>query len=118
MEVILFRSKLTPEAGQDYVSTDQKLEELVKHNPGFVAAKSYTAADGERLTVVWFRDAESLKQWRDVPEHRAAQATGREKWYEFYKMDVATVTRSINFARQTRQRDEIRHTDATQKAGA
>jgi len=118
MEVILFRSKLTAEAGEDYVSTDQKLEEMVKSNPGFIAAKGYTAADGERLTVVWFRDSESVKQWRNVPEHRAAQATGREKWYEFYKMDVATVTRTITFDRNTRERHETRPEEAKQKAGA
>jgi heme-degrading monooxygenase HmoA len=102
MEVILFRSRLTEEAGDDYVKMDQHLEGLVKNNPGFIEAKSYKAADGERLTIVWFRDAESLKQWRELADHKAAQNRGREKWYEFYKMDVATVTRSSSFDRATK----------------
>lgn len=103
MEVIIFRSRLTPEAGEDYVKTDQHLEELVKGNPGFIEAKGFTAADGERLTVVYFRDQESLKQWRDLADHRSAQSKGREKWYESYRMEVATVTRTSSFDRKSKE---------------
>jgi heme-degrading monooxygenase HmoA len=97
--IILFRSKLTPEAGDDYQAMDAELDELVRQNPGFIDVKSYTANDGERLTVVWWRDEESLAQWRNLPRHREAQETGRQKWYEYYKMDVASVVRKKDFAR-------------------
>jgi heme-degrading monooxygenase HmoA len=97
--IILFRSKLTPEAGDDYQSMDSELESLVRQNPGFIDVKSYTAKDGERLTVVWWRDEESLAQWRNLPRHREAQETGRQKWYEYYKLDVASVVRRKDFAR-------------------
>jgi heme-degrading monooxygenase HmoA len=99
MLVILFRSKLTPEAGQDYNEMNDELEVLVRQNPGFIDVKSFKAEDGERLTVVWWRDKESLQQWRELPRHREAQATGRKKWYEYYKMEVATVERVTEFAR-------------------
>src|SRR5689334_14347416 len=48
--VILFRSKLTSQAGEDYQAMNAEMETLVRQNPGFVDVKSYTAADGERLT--------------------------------------------------------------------
>jgi len=35
--------------------------QLVEQNPGFVDVKSYKAEDGERLTVVRFKDEETLK---------------------------------------------------------
>ncbi len=98
--VILFRSKLTPEAGTDYQTMNDELQSLVRQNPGFVDVKSFTAADGERLTVVWWRDEESLAEWRNLMRHREAQNMGRQKWYEYYKIDVATINRSKNFERK------------------
>lgn len=99
MIVILFRSKLTSAAGQDYSSTNDDLEQYVKTMPGFVAAKSFKAEDGERLTLVWWQDKESLEQWRKDARHMAAQVQGRQKWYEYYKIEVAEVYRSSQFDR-------------------
>jgi len=100
MLIILFRSKLTSQAGDDYEAMNAEMESLVRQNPGFIDVKSYKAEDGERLTVVWWRDEESLREWRQQVRHRAAQKTGREKWYQYYKMEVASVTRESAFERQ------------------
>jgi heme-degrading monooxygenase HmoA len=99
MLVILFRSKLTPEAGEDYSDMADELASLVQENSGFVDVRYYKAEDGERLTVVWFKDEESLRQWKQLPRHREAQSTGRRKWYEYYKMEVATIDRVTSFER-------------------
>ena len=99
MIVILFRSKLTAVAGADYDAMNAEMERRVRENPGFIDVKSFSAADGERLTVVWWRDEESLKEWRLQERHREAQQSGRAQWYEYYRMDVATITRSSNFER-------------------
>jgi heme-degrading monooxygenase HmoA len=99
MLVVLFRSKLTPEAGEDYNTMSEEMHSLVRANPGFVDVKHFKAEDGERLTVVWFKDEESLREWRMLPRHREAQSTGRKKWYEYYKMEVATIERVTSFER-------------------
>ncbi len=99
MLIILFRSKLTDEAGEDYQAMLAEMQTLVRQNPGFIDVKSYKAEDGERLTVVWWRDEESLREWRQQVRHREAQGTGRKKWYAYYKMEVAQVTRESSFAR-------------------
>ena len=99
MLIILFRSKLTAEAGADYHAMNAEMESLVRQNPGFIDVKSYQSEDGERLTVVWWRDEESLRQWREQVRHRVAQETGRAKWYEYYKMEVTSVIRENSFER-------------------
>jgi heme-degrading monooxygenase HmoA len=99
MVVIVFRSRLTPEAGEDYRALDAELEHQVLAQPGYMAHKSYQATDGERLTLVWFRDQESLRSWKMHPRHLEAQRRGRERWYEFYEMDVAEVVRGSRFHR-------------------
>lgn len=98
MIVILFRSRLT--AGADYVAMDAELDKLVRVQPGFIDVKSFTASDGERLTLVWWKDRETLLQWRNLPRHREAQEAGRAKWYEYYRMEVAEVFRTSDFARE------------------
>jgi len=40
--VILFRSKLTAKAGDDYQAMNAEMETLVRQNPGFIDVKSYT----------------------------------------------------------------------------
>jgi heme-degrading monooxygenase HmoA len=99
MMVIIFRSKLTAAAGDDYKQTGDDIFALAQNHPGFVDIKEYKAEDGERLTIVWWENAETLEQWRRNLQHVAAKRTGRERWYEYYKMDVAEVTRTSNFDR-------------------
>lgn len=99
MVVVLFRSRLTAAATDDYVKMDGAMMALATSMPGFIEAKSYVGSDGERLTVVWWNDAETLRAWREHPEHRVAQATGRQRWYEHYRMEVAEVQRQSVFDR-------------------
>jgi heme-degrading monooxygenase HmoA len=106
MLIILFRSKLTDQAGEDYQAMNQELETLVRQNRGFIDVKSYKAEDGERLTLVWWRDEDSLREWRELMRHRAAQNTGRKKWYQYYKLEVATITRTNNFERKEAGADQ------------
>nr|WP_272902019.1 hypothetical protein [Candidatus Reidiella endopervernicosa] len=35
--------------------------------------------------------------WREEGEHQAAQADGRERWYQCYQVRVARVERSYSF---------------------
>jgi antibiotic biosynthesis monooxygenase (ABM) superfamily enzyme len=55
MLVILFRSKLTPEAGEDYQAMNAELESLVRQNPGFADVKSLksSAPPMQRPAGVW-----------------------------------------------------------------
>ena len=99
MIVVLFRSRLTGAAGEDYRATDAHLAERARSAEGFVDVKAYTAEDGERLTIVRWRDFDTLKRRREDPEHRAAQAQGRARWYEHYELEIAEVVRESRFAR-------------------
>jgi heme-degrading monooxygenase HmoA len=99
MLIVLFRSRLTPEAANGYAEMAEQMSKLARSSPGFIAEKGFTAADGERLTVVWWENEETLKQWRNNAQHLIAQKTGREKWYEYYKLEVAQVVRTNNFER-------------------
>lgn len=99
MVVIVFRSKLTPTAGDDYANMAQAMAAHARTFKGFVDMKAFKAEDGERLTMVWWEDQETLQVWASDAKHRAAQELGRQKWYEYYKIEVAEVIRARNFER-------------------
>ena len=99
MIVILFRSKLTASAGDDYARMAEAMDAHARTFKGFVDVKAFKAEDGERLTVVWWEDEESLRGWATDVKHRAAQQLGREKWYEYFKLEIAQIIRTTNFTR-------------------
>jgi heme-degrading monooxygenase HmoA len=67
--------------------------------PGFIDSKTFTSADGERVTIVTFMNQETHNAWRDDAEHVAARARGIEEFYSTYSIQVGTVTYSNHFAR-------------------
>jgi heme-degrading monooxygenase HmoA len=93
MMLILFRSRLTAAAGDGYAAMAAQMDAHARTFPGFIDVKSFTADDGERLTVVWWENAETLEAWANDARHRAAQRAGRDEWYAYYKMDVAQIVR-------------------------
>lgn len=99
MYLILFRSRLTSEAGPDYQDAATEMLAYAKQHPGYVDFRQYTADDGERLTVVRWKDAETLQSWREDPRHVAAKKRGRELWYETYDIDIAELKESKHFDR-------------------
>ena len=99
MIVVLFRSKLV-DAPLGYDDMAQEMETLARTMPGFVDVKAFKAEDGERLTVVWWENEETLRGWREHVRHRLAQRLGRENWYQYYKMDVAQVVRTAAYQRR------------------
>ena len=56
MLVVLFRSRLAPEAGADYHAMADEMLERARAMPGFVDFTHYAAPDGERLAVVRWQD--------------------------------------------------------------
>jgi heme-degrading monooxygenase HmoA len=99
MMVILFRSKLV-DAPDGYTEMAEEMNALARTMPGFIDVKSFKAEDGERLTVVWWKNEETLRAWRENARHRLAQRLGRERWYQYYKLEVAEVVRTAAYERR------------------
>ena len=96
--VTVFRSRLRPHASA-YADDAAAIAALARTMPGYVEHKGFTAADGERVTVVTFADRASHDAWRDHPEHRAAMRRGIEGYYEDYSIQVGTTEYASAFPR-------------------
>ena len=102
MLVILFRSRLSEDAGEDYQEKAAEMLVYAKTQPGFVDSKQYTGEDGERLTIVKWKDRESLDAWKNNARHREAKERGRDRWYASYDIEIAEVIDENHFTRAAR----------------
>jgi len=99
MVVVVFRSRLAPETGDDYSEMAEEMLSTAKEMPGFVEFKSFKADDGERLSLVYWQNHETMAGWRNHPRHRIAQGMGKAKWYAYFRLEVADIVRETNFER-------------------
>jgi heme-degrading monooxygenase HmoA len=89
--ITVFRSRLRADANPQYAEHAAAMSELAPTMPGYVEHKTFTAEDGERLTVATFEDHVSQDAWRLQADHVAAQRAGIAEYYETYTLQVATV---------------------------
>jgi heme-degrading monooxygenase HmoA len=90
-------------AGDDgYGAMAERMEELARRQPGFLAMDSVRGPDGIGITVGYWRDETSIRSWKQHVEHLHAQQQGRERWYRSYQIRVARVERAYGFEAQTR----------------
>lgn len=98
--VSVFRSRLRPEAREHgYDELAARMEACAWAMPGIVGFKTFSAADGERVSIIEFDTVEHHNAWRDDAEHRAAQARGRELFYAEYSVTVCNQLHRRDFPR-------------------
>ena len=73
MIVVVFRSRLTPKPATIMDDMAAEMSRTAKEMPGFVEFKSFKADDGERVSLVYWQDHETMAAWRNHPRHRIAQ---------------------------------------------
>lgn len=94
----VFRSRLNVGVEDLYNTLAEEASVLARGVPGFLEEKTFTATDGERVTVVLFADHISHQAWRDHPRHQEVQTIGRTKLYAEYCVYSAEVEYSRSFA--------------------
>jgi heme-degrading monooxygenase HmoA len=97
MIVTVFRSRLRPEAVEEYTRWATRMSELARAMPGYVSHKVFTAEDGERVTIVEFESEDTHRAWAMHPEHVQAQRKGRADFYETFSLQVCQPLRESRF---------------------
>lgn len=94
MLLTVFRSRLRPEAAAEYEVWAARMDALARTMPGYRSHKTFTAGDGERVTLVEFDSEENQQAWAMHPEHLEAQEKGRTRFYSEFAIQVCSVVRS------------------------
>jgi heme-degrading monooxygenase HmoA len=99
MVLTVFRNRLRPEAHEEYLLWIARMRDLAQSMPGYVSHKTFTAEDGERVTVVEFASEEAHRAWATHPQHVEAKGLGRDRFYTDYKIQVCSVQRESAWRR-------------------
>jgi len=97
MVLTVFRSRVRPEAQEEYAQWAARISALAKQMPGYISHKGFVAEDGERVTIVEFASEEAHRAWATQRDHVAAKKKGRASFYSEYRIQVCTVQRESAF---------------------
>ena len=101
MVITIFRNRLRPEHQTEYELWAARIHGIAVKMPGFISIKTFTAEDGERVSIVEFDSAETMQAWREQPDHREAQELGRKLFYSEYRIQVCQPIRDYSFPKKT-----------------
>src|SRR5512135_105225 len=96
---VVFTSLRAAADPEGYAVTADRMAELASAQPGFLGMESVRDQQGVGITVSYWSSLEAIRNWRDVAEHRAAQSSGRSKWYDEFRLRVCRVERETCFVR-------------------
>lgn len=80
---------------EGYSEMAEKMEELVKQQSGFLGMDSARNEIG--ITVSYWDNLESIKNWKQQSDHLQAQLQGRQDWYRWYHVRICKVEREYEF---------------------
>lgn len=80
-----------------YSKVSEQLVELANKQPGFLGIESARKEMG--ITVSYWKDMESIKNWKNHITHTDARKKGREKWYKSFKVRICKVEKEYGFER-------------------
>ncbi len=92
---VVFTSTLSDDTA-GYADMAERMLELAAQQSGFLGVES--AREGLGITVSYWRDLESIRQWKANSEHQSAQKLGREQWYASFKLRIAKVERDYGLS--------------------
>ena len=95
MIAVIFEVRPKPEHKQEYLEIAAGLRPILETIDGFISVERFESLTdkGKILSLSFFRDEAAVEAWRNVVDHRKAQAKGRAKIFENYRLRIASVIR-------------------------
>ena len=91
---VIFTSTRT-DGDRGYSKMAERMVELAAQQDGFLGIES--AKEDIGITVSYWTDLESIKNWKNNAEHLSAQKKGKTDWYKSFKVRIAKVERDYEF---------------------
>ncbi len=92
---VIFTNQLSvDDAG--YEDMGAKMFELASTHPGCFGAESTRDSSGLGITVSYWKDEESIADWKANAKHLVAQKAGIDRWYSHYELRVAKIERAYS----------------------
>lgn len=89
--------EFTPAEGRfpEYMQLVEGLKADLAKAEGFISLERFESITtrGKFVSLQFWRDEESVRKWRNLQRHRAAQKQGRERIFASYRLRIASVLR-------------------------
>ncbi len=92
---VIFTTRMSDDT-DGYDAMAEAMWDLANKQPGCIGAESTKDDRGFGITVSYWKDEKSLKDWKNVARHMVAQKMGISKWYSHYELRVARVERAYS----------------------
>ena len=95
MIAVIFEVWPAPGRSHEYFDLAAALKSDLETIDGFISVERFESltTKGKYLSLSFWRDEEAVRAWRNLEEHRGAQAKGRGGVFEDYRLRVASVIR-------------------------
>ncbi len=99
MMVVIVEFELRTGMESEFETALQHMREQVNKYDGFLdETPCYSIENENRLvSLFYWRDRESIKAWREDPEHLKTQQLGREKIFTSYRIRVCELEREYGW---------------------
>jgi len=86
----------------EYLDLAAELRPRLEKIDGFICVERFESLTepGKLLSLSTWRDDAAVRAWRNVAEHRVAQARGRDGVFAGYRLRVASVIRDYGMDRR------------------
>jgi len=95
MIAVIFEVIPNKDRFQEYLDIAAELRPKLEQMDGFISIERFSSLvnEGKILSLSFWRDEDSVKQWRNHMDHQAAQSKGRNGVFQEYRLRVAGVIR-------------------------
>ena len=95
MIAVIFEVWPHPDHRSDYFDLAATLKPQLEKIDGFISVERFESLTdkGKVLSLSFWRDETAVAQWRNLEQHRAAQAKGRGGIFADYRLRIASVVR-------------------------
>ena len=104
--------EFTPAEGRfpDYLALVDTLKADLAKADGFLSLERFESISnpGKFVSLQFWRDEESVRKWRNVQNHREAQAKGRGGIFASYRLRIASVVRDYEMDKREQAPDDSR----------
>lgn len=91
---VIFTSRLS-DTHDGYAVMGERMFERALEHPGCLGLETTrNETDGVGITVCYWKDEDSIADWKADTEHMVAQRMGIDEWYAHYELRIARVDRA------------------------
>jgi len=95
MLAVIFEVTPAPGRREEYLDLAARLRPELEKIDGFISVERFASLTNENklLSLSFWRDEEAVRRWRNLADHREAQARGRSGVFADYRLRIASVVR-------------------------